>query len=60
MTKWKMRVGDTVFHVDYPSSKGRVVAKTKRASGKMQIFLVKWEGGSTTSRHIESALRKVR
>ena len=53
-----MNIGDKVTHVDYPSRPGVVVAKTKKYPGELQTFLVKWDGASALSRHIESALER--
>ncbi len=46
------KIGDIVKHIDYPTEKGRVVAKLKH------IILVKWDTRGC-SRHIPSALKKV-
>ena len=54
-----MRVGDKVTHNDYPTVKGRVVAKTQKWPGSLPVFLVVWADDRRTSRHIESALRRI-
>lgn len=54
-----MEIGDKVFHKDYPTIEGRIVAKQKT------YLLVVWDrsrpsvfGGKVrTSRHIPSALK---
>jgi hypothetical protein len=54
-----MKVGDRVWHIDYPSTYGRIVGKYKNWSDGLKIYLVSWESKPQCSRHIESALRKV-
>jgi len=56
-----MEIGDKVFHKDYPTIEGRIVAKQRA------YLLVVWDrsrpsafgGRVRTSRHIPSALKKV-
>ena len=56
-----MEIGDKVFHKDYPTIEGRIVAKQRT------YLLVVWDrsrasvfgGRVRTSRHIPSALKKV-
>ena len=56
-----MEIGDKVFHKDYPTIEGRIVAKQRA------YLLVVWDrsrpsafgGRLKTSRHIPSALKKV-
>ncbi len=53
-----MRIGLRVFHKDYPSLSGTIVARNKQPSGfATHIYHVRWDNGSTT-RHIWSALRE--
>ncbi len=55
-----MKVGDLVVHRDFPNGpRGRVVAKTKKWGQVMPIFLVRWNGDGSQSRHIGPALRQV-
>lgn len=54
-----MNVGDKVTHKDYPTVKGRVVAKTKKWAGATPVLLVLWADDRRTSRHIENALRRI-
>ena len=53
-----MKIGDIVYHVDYPNVEGMVVARYKPLTLGVPVFLVKWSGSERTSRHIESALRR--
>ena len=54
-----MRVGDKVIHVQYPSRRGRIVAKSRKWPSQLQTFLVRWDSGEALSRHIMSALSVV-
>ncbi len=55
-----MKVGDLVVHREYPQGpRGRVVAKTKKWGHANPVFLVRWNGDHTQSRHIEWALKRV-
>ena len=53
-----MKVGDKVFHVDYPTICGVIVARYKGWAQTLPVFLVKWENTARTSQHIEGALRR--
>ncbi len=56
-----MKVGELVTHKDFPNGpRGRVVAKTKKWGHVNPVFLVRWNGDHSQSRHIEAVLRKVK
>jgi hypothetical protein len=54
-----LKIGDRVFHIEYPSAIGQVVAKMP-SNG---MVLVRWINSlgqyTNQSRHIPSALRRV-
>ena len=55
-----MKVGDLVVHREYPhGQRGRVVAKTKKWGHAYPVFLVRWNGDHSQSRHIAQVLQKV-
>ena len=53
-------IGTRVVHKDYPALAGTVVGRYRQPAGFVKhIFLVRWDGGSST-RHIWSALKETR
>ncbi len=62
-----LRIGDIVFHVDYPGQKGRVVGHSHEYDS-IKTVMVLWSSPQphnifgrlvNSSRHIPSALRRV-
>ena len=60
--KQNVRVGDKVYHKDYPKRIGRIVVSRALNGGK-PVYEVEWEGrgpeGKAISRHIGDALKPV-
>jgi len=54
-----MKIGDKVYHVDYPNVEGQVVGQYRSSELGAKLFLVRWEGSTRCSRHIVHALKRV-
>ena len=54
-----MKIGDRVYHVDYPRTAGQIVGQYRSSELGAKLFLVRWEGSIHCSRHIAHALKRV-
>lgn len=53
-----MKIGDRVYHVDYPHTVGQIVGQYRSSELGAKLFLVRWEGSTRCSRHIAHALKR--